>query len=43
MGFSGQLYDAESGLLYNYFRYYDSNTGRYIRVDPIGLNGGLNT
>jgi RHS repeat-associated protein len=41
--FTGQRYDAETGLHYNYFRDYDPSTGRYGESDPIGLKGGLNT
>ncbi|OJH41447.1 RHS repeat-associated core domain-containing protein [Cystobacter ferrugineus] len=38
----GQYEDAETGLYYNRFRYYDPESGRYISKDPLGLAGGLN-
>jgi RHS repeat-associated protein len=38
----GQWYDAESGLHYNFFRYYDPDVARFLSPDPIDLLGGLN-
>lgn len=40
--FPGHFYDAETGLHYNRFRYYDPRLGRYLESDPIGIEGGLN-
>jgi len=38
----GQLYDDETGLCYNRWRYYDPETGRYISPDPRGVHGSTN-
>jgi RHS repeat-associated protein len=38
----GQQLDAETGLFYNRYRYYDPAGGRYVTQDPIGLAGGMN-
>lgn len=38
----GQYADEETDLHYNLRRYYDSDEGRYISVDPIGVGGGVN-
>jgi RHS repeat-associated protein len=35
--FPGQYHDPETGLHYNFHRYYDPTTGRYASPDPLGL------
>src|SRR5690606_14986368 len=35
--FAGQYEDAETGLYYNRFRYYDPSSGSYLSRDPGGL------
>ena len=37
-----QYADEETGLHYNFFRYYDAHCGRFTQQDPIGLAGGEN-
>jgi len=37
-----QYYDHETGLHYNFFRYYEPDAGRFVNQDPIGLWGGSN-
>ena len=37
-----QYADLETGLHYNFFRYYEPDAGRFVNQDPIGLWGGFN-
>ena len=40
--YPGQYYDGETGLHYNYYRYYHPGIGRYVTPDTIGLVEGVN-
>lgn len=40
-GLQGQYEDAETGLSYNRFRYYDPDVARFVSPDPMGLAGGV--
>ncbi|WP_457028212.1 DUF6531 domain-containing protein [Kitasatospora sp. P5_F3] len=40
--FPGQYRHDETGLDYNYHRYYDAGIGRYLSPDPLGLAPALN-
>ena len=37
-----QYADRETGLHYNFFRYYEPDAGRFVNQDPIGLLNGEN-
>ena len=37
-----QYADCETGLHYNFFRYYEPDAGRFVNQDPIRLLGGFN-
>ncbi len=41
--YPGQYHDTETGLNYNFHRYYQPLIGRYLQSDPTGLEGGLNS
>ncbi|WP_326568012.1 RHS repeat-associated core domain-containing protein [Amycolatopsis rhabdoformis] len=40
--FAGQYHDEETGLHYNFHRYYDPNAARYLSPDPSGLSPAAN-
>ncbi len=40
--FTGRRLDTETGLYYYRARYYNPELGRFMQVDPIGFDGGIN-
>lgn len=40
--FPGQIADEETGLAYNFNRYYDPELGQYLSTDSLGVRGGTN-
>ena len=40
--YTGQRIDAETGLYYYRARMYSPTLGRFVQVDPIGSDGGVN-
>jgi RHS repeat-associated protein len=36
--FPGQYEDNETGLHYNYYRYYNPEIGKYLRIDPLRIS-----
>jgi RHS repeat-associated protein len=40
MGYTGMVEDADSGLYYDYARYYDPATGEFINQDPLDFAAG---
>ncbi|WIX85701.1 RHS repeat-associated core domain-containing protein [Amycolatopsis sp. DG1A-15b] len=40
--FPGQYHDRETGLHYNFHRYYDPATARYLSPDPLGFGPSAN-
>lgn len=40
--FPGQYHDPETNIHYNFHRYYDPETARYLTQDPLGLAPSLN-